>query len=69
MDVDAKREETDALDARYGSVDVEDIIDWVSAEPRTLGILKEEVAAGSKGETLSEGVMKSHKRSSACGCP
>src|SRR6187402_3491429 len=68
VDVDAKREETDALDARYGNVDIEDAIDCVSVEPLIFGSLNEEGpvggSGGSKGEALLEGVMKTNEGSS-----
>jgi hypothetical protein len=54
VDVEAKREDTDALEARYGKVDIEFAIDWPSA-PLTLGSLKEgglEESGVSKGEAL-----------------
>lgn len=46
--VAAKREETEALEARYGSVDIEDAIDCESV-PLTLGSLKVGVREGSRG--------------------
>ena len=61
MEVDANRDETEVLDCRYGSVDIEDAIDCVSMEPRSFGSLKEEEpggSAGSKAEALLGGVMK-----------
>ena len=61
VDVDAKREETEALEARYGNVDIEDAIDRESIDPLTFDNLKDEGAGGSGGskvETLLGGVMK-----------
>jgi len=52
--VEAKREETDAFDARYGRVDIEFAIDRTSA-PLVFGSLKEgafEEPGVSKGEAL-----------------
>lgn len=45
VDVDAKRDETDALELRYGNVDVEDDMDWGSG-PRSLGNLNGEAMLG-----------------------
>ena len=61
VEVDANRDETEAFEFRYGSVDIEEAIDWVSGEPRSLGNLNEEEpggSAGSKAEALLGGVMK-----------
>jgi hypothetical protein len=61
VEVDANREETEALEFRYGSVDTEDAIDCVSMEPRSFGSLNEEEpggSAGSKAEALLGDVMK-----------
>ena len=63
VDVDANKEETEALEFRYGRVDIEEAIDCVSREPRSLGSLKEEEpggSAGSRGEALLEDVMKTN---------
>lgn len=61
VEVDAKRDETEAFEFRYGSVDIEEDIDCESKDPRSFGSLNEEEpggSAGSKGEALLEGVMK-----------
>jgi hypothetical protein len=61
VEVDAKRDETEALEFRYGSVDMEEDIDCVSREPRSLGSLNEEEpggSVGSKAEALLGDVMK-----------
>lgn len=67
VDVEAKREETEAFEVRYGSVDIEDAIDCGS-EPLIFGNLNEEAPSGgsgdSKGEALGGG-MKTNRRSSA----
>jgi hypothetical protein len=62
VDVDAKREETDALFVRNGKVEMDDDNDWVSTTPLVFGSLRGEEPRGfsddSKGEALLEGVMK-----------
>jgi hypothetical protein len=61
VEVDANRDEIEALEFRYGSVDTEDAIDCVSREPRSFGSLNEEEPgglAGSKADALLRGVMK-----------
>lgn len=65
--MEANSEETDALEvrSRYGKVDTEDAIDWVSGGARIFGILSEEGAGRSGVEALSGDVMKSSKRPSA----
>lgn len=51
VDVEAKREETEALEARYGRVDTEDAKDCESTDPLTFGSLNGEgPVGGSKGE-------------------
>jgi hypothetical protein len=61
VEVEAKSEETDAFEFRYGRVDTEDAIDCVSA-PLIFGSLKGEGgmvdSGGSKGGALLRGVMK-----------
>ena len=49
------------MEALYGMVDIEDIMDWVSADILVLGILKVEDATGSGDETLSGEFMKSNE--------
>lgn len=61
-DVDAKREETDALGLRYGRVAIEDATDCGSVlvratGGRTVGAI--DGPGGSKGESLWGGVMES----------
>lgn len=62
VDVDAKREETDAFVVRNGKVEMDDDSDWVSIAPLVFGSLRDEEASGwsegSKGEAWLEGVMK-----------
>lgn len=61
VEVEANRDETEAFEFRYGSVDIEEDIDCMSIEPRSFGSLKEEEpggSAGSKAEAWLEGVMK-----------
>jgi hypothetical protein len=62
VDVDAKREETDAFVVRNGKVEMDDDTDWVSTAPLVLGSLRDEeprgCSEGSKDEALLEGVMK-----------
>jgi hypothetical protein len=67
VDVDAKREETEAFEVRYGSVDIEDAIDCGS-DALILGNLSEEELDGGSGDSKGEalgGVMKTNRRSSA----
>jgi hypothetical protein len=49
------------VDALYGSVEMEDIMDCVSADILVLGILRVEDATGSGDDTLSEEFMKSNE--------
>lgn len=59
VEVEAKREETEAFEVRYGKVDMEDAIDCPSA-PLVLGNLRDGVLEGSgvsKGEAFGD-VMK-----------
>jgi hypothetical protein len=53
-EVDAKREETEAFEVRYGKEDIEEAINWASVEVLTLGNLNEEAplngAGGSAGK-------------------
>jgi hypothetical protein len=62
VDVDAKREETDALAFRDGKVDIEDVNDWASVLILALGSLTVGApgdSGGSKGgESFCGGVMK-----------
>jgi hypothetical protein len=60
MDVDAKRDDTEAFEVRYGREDIDEAIDRLSL---VLGSLKEGGAlvggaGGSKGKALLGGVMK-----------
>jgi hypothetical protein len=67
VDVDAKREETEAFEVRYGSVDIEDAIDCGS-DALSFGNLSEEELDGGSGDSKGEalgGVMKTNRRSSA----
>lgn len=68
VEVEAKRDETDALEALYGNVDTEEVIDWVSREPRIFDILSEEGAKEwsgcSKGAAWLGDVMKTTERAS-----
>jgi hypothetical protein len=60
--VEAKREDTEALVARYGRVDIEEAIDMESA-PLVFGSLKDgvlEASGGSKGEAFG-GVMNTRE--------
>lgn len=69
VEVDAKSDETDALEALYGKVDIDEAIDCVSREPRIFDILSEEGANGwsgaSKGAAWLGGVMKTERTSVA----
>ena len=61
-DVEAKREETDALGFRYGRLAIEDATDCGSVLGRGTGGLMVGVLddpGGSKGESVCEGVMES----------
>ena len=60
MDVDAKRDETEAFEARYGREDIEEAIDWLSLGLGSLNAGGALVggAGGSNGEALLGGVMK-----------
>lgn len=65
--MEAKREETEALDVRYGKLDVDAAIDWGSGPLLVLSSLKDGVRAGSglsKGDAF-EDVMKTNERASA----
>jgi len=42
VEVDAKRDETEALEFRYGSVDIEEDIDCEYKDPRSFGSLNKE---------------------------
>ena len=68
VDVDAKRDETEGLEVRYGKLDVDDAMDRVSAEILVLGSFKEEVfvaLSDSNGTPLLRGVMNTKRRSSS----
>jgi hypothetical protein len=60
VDVDAKRDETEAFEARYGREDIEEAIDWLSLVLGSLNAGGALVggAGGSNGEALLGGVMK-----------
>lgn len=60
MAVDAKRDDTETFEARYGNEDIEEVIDWLS---RVFGSLNDGGAlvggaGGSNGEASLRGVMK-----------
>jgi hypothetical protein len=63
VDVEAKRDETEALEALYGKEDTEDTIDCASVDIRAFGLLSDiglvTDSGGLKGVALLEGVIKS----------
>jgi hypothetical protein len=67
VEVEAKREETEAFEVRYGSVDIEDAIDCGS-NPLIFGNLNGEEPNGGSGDSKGAalgGVMKTNRWSSA----
>ena len=60
VEVDAKRDETEAFEARYGSEDMDEAIDWLSLVFGSLnaGGALVSGAGGSNSEALVGGVMK-----------